>query len=60
MIAKDYKSHSEKITRTFRVHPDIFNLFKAEVSLRHTNFSEVLESLMLDFLKDPDKYKLLK
>ena len=51
------KKNSEKITRTFRVQADTFNKFKAETSLRYSNFSEVLERLMLDFLKEPDKYK---
>lgn len=54
MTAKNNKDTSGKITRTFRVHQDTFNKFKAKVSLRYSNYSEVVERLMLDFLKEPD------
>lgn len=60
MNQKDNKDSSGKITRTFRVHSNIFNQFKAEVSLRYSNYSAVLECLMLFYLKEPEKYNPYK
>lgn len=52
---------SKKITRSFVVHADIFAKFKeAVVAEGYSNFSEVIEHLILRFLKEPKAFNPLK
>lgn len=52
---------SRKITRSFVVHADIFAKFKGAVAAEgYSNFSEVIEYLIVRFLKEPEAFNLLK
>lgn len=52
---KEKNCSSEKIKRGFVVHNDTFVKFKSAVAAKgYPNFSEVIEHLILCYLKDPD------
>lgn len=57
-IAK--KPKSTKIKRSFTIEPDLFFKFKSEVAKHGTTYSTVLESLISQFLKEPNTFILFK
>lgn len=48
---------SKKVKKNFVIHADTFGKFKASVAMRdYPNYSEILEHLILCYLKDPDMF----